>query len=75
MELFIIISSASTFGIFLFTYLSYKTYKKTEEKFNDLLQALVIATILSANSDPTQFQVFKKKFLENYSGKHSIFPS
>lgn len=74
MEVWIIVSSISTFGILLLAYVNYLSNKKSEEKFNDLLQALVVATILSANSDPQRFTGFKEKFLENYTGRHRIFP-
>jgi len=70
----------ATIGIFWFTRLTYNLYRdmqkkqqEQEEKFNDLLEALVIATILSGPSSTGAFGNAKTTFLQEYKGNTKIF--
>jgi len=75
-----IVSSVAAVGIFVVSFLNYKIYisakenkESQENKFNDLLEALIISTILSGPSSTGQFNNAKAKFLEEYIGDTVIF--
>ena len=44
-----------------------------QERTADLYKAIVIATILSSNTDPEEFDKFKRKFESVFDGKTVIF--
>lgn len=82
-----LVTAAATAGIFFFTKQMYSLQKELtskqedlqkkqedqEQKFHDLLEALVIATIISGPSSTGGFDNAKAKFIEEYKGKEKIF--
>ncbi len=75
-----VISAVATFLIFIFTWLNYRMYRKIQvgheeerQRFEDLLQALVIATLLTAPSVQGPYTTNKQTFLSEYRGKTPIF--
>ena len=77
-----LVMALATVGIFLFTWLNYRMYVRMKEgneeqqrRFNDLLEAIVIATILSGPSSWGQFTEAKTKFLREYKGHTQVFKS
>jgi len=75
-----LIMAAATVGICFFTIQTYKLSKnlqqkqdEQDQKFRDLLEALVIATILSAPTATEAFNNAKQKFFHEYRGATKIF--
>lgn len=75
-----LVTAAATVGIFLFTRKTYDLYqmlhknqKEQEQRFNDLFEGIVIATLLSGPSSYGAYKDCKKQFLQEYKGKTGIF--
>jgi|GEM_PF-6897603 len=73
------ITAAATAGIFFFTKQTYKLSQnlqqkqdEQDQKFRDLLEALVIATILSGPTATGGFNDAVKMFHQKYRGKTKI---
>jgi len=76
------VASVATLGILIFTRLTYKLYRSMQQKqeeqehrFNDLLEAIVIATLLTGPGHNTSnyFENGKRYFMQAYKGKTNIF--
>lgn len=75
-----IVTAAATVGIFLFTRETFRLYQILQQRqedqaqrFNDLFEGIVIATLLSGPSSYGAYKDCKKQFLQEYSGKTEIF--
>jgi archaellum component FlaG (FlaF/FlaG flagellin family) len=75
-----LIMAVATAGICFFTKQTYKLSKnlqqkqdEQDQKFRDLLEALIIATILSGPTATGGFNDAKQKFLQQYRGTTKIF--
>lgn len=75
----VVVSALATVGIFLFTRLNLMIYKELQkkqeeqqQKFNDLLEAIVVATIVSTPNIGVKKDI-KRNFLREYKGKAKIF--
>jgi hypothetical protein len=75
-----VIMAIATVGIWVFTKKTYDLHRalesrqdEQEKRFNDFLEALTIATVLSAT--PEGFETVKKRFFEHYTGSTSVLGS
>lgn len=68
-----IISAVATVVIAWFAYETNRLQDKTQTQLSDLYKAIVIATLLSGNSDASQLPTSIAKFKEYYNGSTSIF--
>ncbi len=75
-----LITALATIGICIFTWLNYCLYKEIkknseeqQQRFNDLFEGIIIATLLSGPSSYGAFNDCKKQFLNQYKGKSKIF--
>lgn len=75
-----LVTAAATVGIFLFTLQTYKLYEtmqtkqaEQDQRFNDLFEGIVIATLLSGPSSYGAYKDCKKQFLQEYKGKTAVF--
>ncbi len=66
------VSAFATFVIGILTWRNYIMYKEQQQKFNDLLEGIVIATLLS-NPNKGVWEDSKTSFLREYKGKTQIF--
>ena len=76
----ICITAFATAGILVYARFNYKLYEKINQKneaqhqrFADLFEGYIIATILSGPSSTGHFDTAKTKFLDEYKGKTIIF--
>ncbi len=74
----VVVSALATAGIFLFTGLNFLIYKELQkkqedqqQKFNDVLEGIVIASLISPNEGA--YPSRKGIFLQEYKGKAQIF--
>ena len=67
------VSAISAITIAIFTYQSKKSQDKFQVQLSDLYRGIIIATLLSGNSDANQLPSFILKFKEYYDGITEIF--
>jgi len=73
-------SALATIGIFIFTLINYRMYQKIkkenkeqQQRFNDLFEGIIIATLLSGPSSYGAYRECKNRFFKEYKGKTKIF--
>jgi hypothetical protein len=69
----IIISSVTTSVIAWLAWETKKSNDKFQERLSDLYQGIIVATLLSSNSDSDQLSNYVNKFKETYKGATKIF--
>ena len=80
MVISIAVSAVATIFIAYYAYSSHRlaeelrdSSKQHQQEFSDLLQALVIATILGGRSHGSQLSQAKDDFRQEYTGRMKIF--
>jgi membrane protein insertase Oxa1/YidC/SpoIIIJ len=73
-------TALATVGMAVFTWLNYRMYREMQRKqaeqqqrFNDLFEGIVIATLLSGPTAYGDYDKLKKTFLKEYKGTTTIF--
>ena len=69
----LIISAISASVIAWLAWETKRSQDKFQNQLSDLYQGIIIATLLSSNSDSNQLQIFIDKFKLKYKGKTEIF--
>jgi hypothetical protein len=67
-----IVSSISTLGIFFLTIVNYILSKKTEQRFSDLLEAIVVSNLTYGAGGAVTSSI--NEFHKYYTGKTEILP-
>jgi len=68
-----IVSAIATCVIACLTYQTKISQDKFQNQLSDLYKGIVLATLLSSNSDAGQISAFIGRFKQHYDGKTEIF--